>query len=140
MKILVCYDGTPPSEKILEAGIKMGKGLDAEIHLFTSIPPQKKPKEVFEFIDDEAGLKLKNARKEIEAACHIVKEAGIKCQTHVSNRNKNPGEDIVDFAEQIKAEYIVIGVRMHSLLEKIIFGSALQYVLIHSSCPVLAVR
>ena len=140
MNILVCYDGSSFSKKALEAGIKMGNALDAVVHIFTSVSPKKDSKEVFEFIKDQVQKDTEKAKKEIEEACQIVKETGLACKTHVSIEEKSPGEDIIDYARQIEAEYIVIGVRKQSRLGKLVFGSTAQYVILNSDIPVLTVR
>jgi nucleotide-binding universal stress UspA family protein len=48
--------------------------------------------------------------------------------------------DIVDFAHEIGADYLVIGVRKRLKVEKIIFGSNVQHVVLHSPCPVVTIN
>jgi len=50
------------------------------------------------------------------------------------------GEDIVEFAEQNKADEIIIGIRRKSKVGKLIFGSTAQYVILNASCPVVSVK
>ena len=140
MNILVCYDGSPIAKKALSTGIKLGNALAAEVHIFYSVSPKKDSKDVFEFIRTEAQEKTEKAKKEVEKACKIVEKTGLVCKTHILLEEKNPGEDIVQFARQIDAEYIVIGVRTQSRVGKLIFGSTAQYVILNSLCPVMTVR
>jgi nucleotide-binding universal stress UspA family protein len=50
------------------------------------------------------------------------------------------GEQIVEFADQIKADLVVLGLRRRSMTGKVIFGSNSQYIIMKASCPVLSVR
>lgn len=140
MNILVCYDGSPIAKNALETGIKLGNALNAEVHIFYAVSPKKDSKMVYEFIKNEAQKETEKAKAEAERACQIVKKTGLLCQTHVLLEEKNPGEDIIEFAKQINAEYIVIGVRTQSRVGKLLFGSTAQYVILNSPCPVMTVR
>ena len=90
--------------------------------------------------ENEAKKKTETAKKEAAKACKIVKETGLVCKTHILLEEKNPGEDIIDFAQKIEAEYIVIGVRTQSRVGKLLFGSTAQYVILNSPCPVITVK
>lgn len=49
-------------------------------------------------------------------------------------------EDLMQVAEQLDAELIVIGLRRRSPVGKLILGSNAQRVLLDATCPVLAVK
>ena len=55
-------------------------------------------------------------------------------------RGLDPAEDLVAVAEQVKAEFIVIGLRRRSPVGKLILGSNAQRILLDAPCPVLAVK
>ena len=140
MSILVCYDGSPVADEVLTTGIKMGKAFLTDMYIFTSISPRKDSKEKFEFITDEQQKEIDNAKKEAEKACQIARDEGLECKAHVTMEGKDAGEDIINYAQQINAEYIVIGVRTRSRVGKLIFGSTAQWVILNSHCPVMTVR
>lgn len=140
MKIMVCYDGTVVAEKALETAIDLGIQSDGEIYILTSISHKDEPKEVFEFIKNDTEKEIEIRKKQIDEACGIVKRTGLECHTHISNRGKRTGEDIVDAARQMNVEYIVIGVRKRSRVDKMIFGSNVQYVVLNSPCPVVTIN
>ncbi len=61
------------------------------------------------------------------AGANIVVETGV------------PEEALTRYAKQKSADLIVVGVRRHGTLEKILVGSTTESVLRHSPCPVLVV-
>ncbi|HEX5770499.1 MAG TPA: universal stress protein [Nocardioidaceae bacterium] len=55
-------------------------------------------------------------------------------------RGMDPAEDLVNVANEVSAEMIVIGLRRRSPVGKLILGSNAQRVLLDAPCPVLAVK
>ena len=55
-------------------------------------------------------------------------------------RGKDVAEDLVQLAEELQAELIVIGLRRRSPVVKLILGSNAQRILLDAPCPVLAVK
>ena len=50
-----------------------------------------------------------------------------------------PGEELIEYAKKNGADLIIVGVRRHSTLEKILVGSTTETVLRQAPCPVLTV-
>lgn len=55
-------------------------------------------------------------------------------------REGNLGQTILDVAEEVAAELIVVGAKGHSAVDRILLGSTSDYVATHASCSVLVVR
>ena len=55
-------------------------------------------------------------------------------------RGNEPSEDLIAVAEEVGAEFIVIGLRRRTPVGKLILGSNAQRILLDASCPVLAVK
>ena len=53
---------------------------------------------------------------------------------------RDPGDQILDVAQQTNAELIVIGLRRRTPVGKLIMGSQAQMILLEADCPVLAVK
>lgn len=58
---------------------------------------------------------------------------------HVA-RGSDVADDLVQLAEELAAELIVIGLRRRSPVGKLILGSNAQRILLDAPCPVLAVK
>jgi nucleotide-binding universal stress UspA family protein len=65
---------------------------------------------------------------------------GLEHEVRQLVRGNEPAEDLIAVAESEKAEFIVIGLRRHTPVGKLILGSNAQRILLDASCPVLAVK
>lgn len=93
---------------------------------------------------DDVQLKNAEARKRIGEELAQVREeltaAGIEHDVRAMDRGRLPSEDVLDTAEELGAELIVIGLRRRSAVGKLLLGSHAQQILLDASCPVLAVK
>jgi nucleotide-binding universal stress UspA family protein len=67
-------------------------------------------------------------------------DRGFECETIMSVRGMEAGEDLVRIAEERQADEVIIGVRRRSKVGKIIFGSTAQFVVLNAPCPVVTVK
>ena len=65
---------------------------------------------------------------------------GIENEVRQLVRGLEPAEDLMAVAEEVGADFIVIGLRRRTPLGKLILGSNAQRVLLEATCPVLAVK
>ena len=106
------------------------KAFDAESHVVTSLeggtntPPDK----------------IEKAKSDLEYAGTQLKEEGIRCETHLLIRGMEPGEDLVEFAEENNIYEIIVGVRKRSKVGKFLLGSTAQHVILEAHCPVVTVK
>ncbi len=67
-------------------------------------------------------------------------EAGVEHEVRQLVRGNEPAEDLIAVAEEVDAEFIVIGLRRRTPVGKLILGSNAQRILLDAPCPVLAVK
>ncbi len=88
-------------------------------------------------LDDEDALlyerELKDIRDELDGE-------GVEHEVRQLVRGMEPAEDLIAVAEEVGADFIVIGLRRRSPVGKLILGSNAQRVLLDAPCPVLAVK
>ena len=65
---------------------------------------------------------------------------GISCETRLLAGEWSPGEQLVEFAEEIEADMIVVGIRRRSKIVKLLMGSTAQYVILEAPCPVMTAK
>lgn len=76
----------------------------------------------------------------LETASRGLEAEGVRYQVRTFERGRLPSEDILEVAEDERAELIVIGLRRRSAVGKLLLGSHAQQVLLDASCPVLGVK
>ncbi len=130
MKILVGVDEFKVSQTVLEVAVKHAKAFAAKLILVTSRMGGDKTS-----VDD-----VDEGNRRLEEAKRFVEHAGVPCETHLLVRDLQPGEDIVAFATEKNVDEIVIGIRKTSKMDKLVFGSTAQYVILKAPCPVVSVK
>ncbi|HOW56743.1 MAG TPA: universal stress protein [Smithellaceae bacterium] len=154
MKLVLGYNGSDSSKKALALVQKYAKEFNAEVHILTSLISEQVEQRVRAPISLATTNDLKQLRKnygeesdiakeaesQLESAQKILANEGISCETHLFIQGLEPGEDIVDFAKKIGADFIVVGIGRTSRVGKMFFGSNAQYVILEASCPVITVK
>ena len=137
MKILVPVDSSEFAFKALEKAIETAKQLGAQLTIM-SVAAQ------FEGVAEEVPIsyanKLKDeAKKAVNRGRQLVEQAGLTCQT-VVEVGASPADNIVRYAEESKADLIVMGHRGMTGLARFLVGSVASRVVAHASCSVQVVR
>ncbi len=130
MKIMVCFDGSNVAKDALDLAKKRAKALDAEIYVLTSMVGGS----------DVPINEFEKAEKRLKKAKNSVRADGIPCESLLSVRGLDAGEELVRFAKEEKIDEIYIGVRRRSKVGKFVFGSTAQYVILEAPCPVMTIK
>jgi nucleotide-binding universal stress UspA family protein len=69
-----------------------------------------------------------------------LKDSGVEHEVRQLVRGLDPAEDLINVADEVSADFIVIGLRRRSPVGKLILGSNAQRILLDAPCPVLAVK
>jgi nucleotide-binding universal stress UspA family protein len=69
-----------------------------------------------------------------------LSESGVENEIRQLVRGLDPAEDLINVAEDVGADFIVIGLRRRTPVGKLILGSNAQRILLDAPCPVLAVK
>ena len=130
MKILVGYDASKAAEKALKLARDHAKAFNADVYLMTSLEQNHKlQKEDIEKAEDD----LDDLKRPFHSD-------GIRCETDVVVSYFSAGEDLVQFIEENDIDEVFIGVKKRSKVEKLVFGSNAQYVILNAPCPVIVVK
>jgi nucleotide-binding universal stress UspA family protein len=130
MKILVGYDGTSSAKEALNLAKTHAKAFGATVEVVTSM----------EKGTEGHREEIEQAERGLQWAKSLFEENDIDCTTHLLIRGLTPGEDIVEFAEENKADEIIVGVKRRSKVGKLLMGSTAQYVILKAACPVVSVK
>ncbi len=130
MNILVAYDGTKEAKEAARVATRHARAFNARILLaYSMVGGPEIPRQEFE-----------QAEKELQSQEITLKEEGFDCETLLSVRGLETGEDIIKIAEEKKAAEIIIGIQRKSKVGKLLFGSTAQYIILNAPCPVVTVR
>jgi nucleotide-binding universal stress UspA family protein len=88
-------------------------------------------------LDDEDAVRYERELREIRDE---LQAEGVEHEVRQLVRGLEPAEDLIAVAEEVGADFIVIGLRRRSPVGKLILGSNAQRVLLDAPCPVLAVK
>jgi nucleotide-binding universal stress UspA family protein len=115
---------------VITVTLDQAKAFKAQVHLVTSMAVgEEVPK-----------IEFDTAEENLNKAKQFFLDQGIDCVALLIETGMGVEEDLVQYAETHKIDEVIIGVKSRSKLGKLIFGSTAQYVILKSSCPVVAVK
>lgn len=144
-RILVPTDGSTLSKKAARAAIGMAKALDAELVALHVVP--RYPTSYFEgavVLSPQEVARTEKAWAEhgqaiAEGVRDAAKSEGVACKA-VTSRSDLIGEAVMAAARKHKCDLVVMASHGRKGLKRILLGSETQYVLTHSTTPVLVIR
>ncbi len=128
MTIVVGYVPTPEGEAALTAALAEAQRRQEPLHVVNTARGDSLVDS--RFLSEGA---LAELRRRLDAS-------GVVYEIEQEVRGREASEEIVDIADRIKANLIVIGLRRRSPTGKLITGSQAQRILLDAHCPVLAVK
>ena len=148
-KILVCLDGSTPAERILpyiirETAAQHGKMiLLTVIDLPETIIPINIPGSPAVTVSTQGAVKRifteeNSANDYLKGQAKSLGEQGLDVDYVVISGS--PGETIVNYAQENECTLIAIATHGHGGFRRFALGSTADYVVHHSSIPVLTVR
>ncbi len=137
-KILVAYDGSEASVKALELAAKLAKAHNAKLYILHVVPVPEDYADCYEYPEILSRI-FERGKQLLEKAKQIVQSsAGIDAETVIDKGD--PGKRIVEKAEELGVDLIVVGSTGKGGLRKLILGSVSEKVAKSSSKPVLIVK
>lgn len=143
-KVLVAVESSSFSKAAVDAVRRQFRPEQAQIYLFHATDPM-----VFLPLYDGVGQdldaiehhrerNLKEAQELMDEIAKELREAGYRVETAIEEAEPRTG--IVDYAERVKAELIMVGSHGRRGLPRLLLGSVSEYVARHAGCSVEIVR
>lgn len=137
MPIVAAIDQSERAELVLEEGERLAMVLDAELHVV----------HVGEFSvgslvsgSSEESPNIEDTRAEAQATAEeICAYAGLDREFNAVGLVGNPVEEILEYSEEVSADYIIVSGRKKSPAGKTLFGSVTQSILLDANRPVISV-
>jgi len=137
--VLVAIDGSSQSQLALRTAIDVAKVWGAEVHaayvieigLFSSLPVDNTWEVMYSLLDKEG-------KEILDSAIRAGEEAGVTLTAHL--RQGHAGQEILNLAEEIGADLIVLGSLGKSGIERLLLGSVSSFVVTNSPVTTMVVR
>lgn len=138
--ILVPIDFSDHSEKAVATAVELAKTLGASLHLTHVLhyPVQVASAGMVAMPQDLWMRVRKAATRKLETASQGVSAEGIAVETHLAEGPN--AQSIVELADKIGADLIVMGTRGLSGLKHVMLGSVAERTVRLASCPVMTVK
>lgn len=138
-KVLVAIDGSGQSQRALATAIDEAKAWGGEVHaayvieigLFSSLPVDNTWEVMYSLLDKEG-------KEILDSAIAAGAEAGVSLTTHL--RQGHAGQELLNLAEEVGADLIVVGSLGKSGIERLLLGSVSSFVVTNSPVTTMVVR
>lgn len=130
MTIVVGYVPTPEGRAALQRAVEEARQRHTRLVVINSSRGGRE-------LGDEDAVRHEQELDEIRER---LQKDGVDHEVRQLVRGLEPAEDLIAVAEEVGADFIVIGLRRRSPVGKLILGSNAQRVLLDAPCPVLAVK
>jgi nucleotide-binding universal stress UspA family protein len=141
--IVVGTDGSDTARKAVEAAVELAKLTDAKLELVSAyepVPSQRLRAEARQVPPDLQWMV--NPREDVDAtlaeAAERVGEAGVESRVYA--REGDPADAILDVAEELGSDLIVVGNKGMTGAKRFLLGSVPNKVSHHAPCAVMIVR
>jgi len=139
-KILLATDGSESSEVAVRAAVALSKRLDFEVHVMyvAHEHPYLHASYDLHHQEEEERLRREDQRKLVEYMAIVRRAGGTIADSYL--RVGEAANEIVELAEEIGVDLVVLGSRGHGPMRRALMGSVSTSVLRHAHCSVLIVR
>jgi nucleotide-binding universal stress UspA family protein len=136
-EIVVAIDGSEGSEAAIKEAIQLASAVGAQL---TFAYVRKPPSSLLgsPYYECHLARDLGWARAQVDAALKRAREARLEARGEVLEGN--PVDEILSFADNSRADLIVMGSRGHGALAGALLGSVSSGVVQHANVPVLVAK
>lgn len=141
-RILVPLDGSDSSFSAAEYAIKLAKVANAEVLFMHAVvnPPYIEYRAAGQMITAYIDEAKRQAEMWYKKVGDLASKNGVKFLSETILDVVSAADSIVNYAENNKADLIVIGTKGKTGLKRFLLGSVANGVVIHASCPVLVTK
>jgi nucleotide-binding universal stress UspA family protein len=141
--IVVGTDGSDTATQAVRQAVDLAKATGARIELVSAYEPvaSQRLREESQQAPEDVQWSI-NPREDVDAtledAAEVAREASVDVETHA--RQGDPADAILDVAEEIKADLIVVGNKGMTGARRFLLGSVPNKVSHHAPCSVMIIR
>lgn len=140
MVIIAAVDRTDLSQSVVEQAHALAAAFDDTVHVVHVLKPS-------EFMDlEQSTIEETGHAVEMDSAEEVATEIARQAAEYVAEPSTAvglvgpPSDEVIRYADDHDARYIVVGPKNRSPTGKVLFGSVTQSVLLNAHCPVVAIN
>ncbi len=143
-RIVVGTDGSDTASQAVREAVELAKAADAKLDIVTAfepIPAQRLRDEGKADVPGDVQYAFnpnEDANVTLDNAAGPARNEGLEVNTHA--REGDPADAILDVAEEIKADLIIVGNKGMTGAKRFLLGSVPNKVSHHAPCDVMIVR
>ena len=131
MKFLVCYDNSGLSQDVVREAQKHARVWNAELRIVKAVKRE----------DPIRHARLLEMEEQLESEIQqLFVGLDIPYNVQLLIDDIDIGKKIVDLADAKRVDLIFLGIKKHSKVGKLLFGSTAQHIILHSYCPVVTMN
>ena len=141
--IVVGTDGSDTAQKAVDAAVELARLSGAQLEIVSAYEPVSRARLRNEKRQVPADLQwMVNPREDVDAtladAAERVADSGVETRTYA--REGDPADAILDVAEELGSDLIIVGNKGMTGAKRFVLGSVPNKVSHHAPCSVLIVR
>ena len=142
-RIVVGTDGSDTAAEAVRQATELAKTTGATLDIVSAYEPvprdrlREESQEIPGDVSHSVGPR-EDVNQVLEGAANVAKGAGVEIQTH--RREGEPADALLDVAEEVKADLIVVGNKGMTGAKRFLLGSVPNKVSHHAPCGVWIVR
>lgn len=140
MAIVAAIDSSEKSSKVVTQANELAEKYGDSVHIVHVM----RKSEVIESKETNIGAEettdmdaMRTAAREV--GLNMIDGRPATVETEVRGLIGNPADEIVRYANEQSARYVVVSPKRKSQTGKILFGSVAQSILLNASCPVVSI-
>lgn len=139
MVIVAAVDTTDRASGTLEEAVTLAEKFGDEVHVLHVMSRSDAVEAEEESVRHDSGLSTEELRERASRpAKDLIDGKSFPVQVKGVGQIGDPAAEVVDYADQTDARYIVVSPQRRSQTGKILFGSVAQSILLEAECPVVS--
>lgn len=139
MVIVAAVDTTDRASDVLAEAVTLAEKFEDEVHVVHVMSRSEAVQAEEESVSHDDALSTEELRERASRPARDLIESGsFPTELTAVGRIGDPASEVVGYADQHDARYVVVSPRRRSQTGKILFGSVAQSILLEAECPVVS--
>lgn len=140
MVIVAAVDRSDQAQGVISEADTLAKKFDDTVHVLHVMKRSEAIQAEDDSVADDA-ISVDELRDQAaKTAAELLESHSTTADAEAVGRIGDPAAEIVAYADDQDAQYIVVSPKRRSQTGKLLFGSVAQSVLLNANCPVVSVR